>query len=98
MLVVGLIVGPVIGLALGRVVASSQVLRGRARGVAAVVLVLVIAIVPVGDIGLRLGLDAGMVLGALLWDTPLPSSATGVSLPPGSPPSRAPEPMEAAEL
>lgn len=98
MLVVGLIVGPVIGLALGRVMADSQVLRGRARAVAAVVLVLAIAIVPLGDVGLRLGLDAGVVLGALLWATPVPVSGERFTFPPGTTVSHAAAPTEAAEL
>jgi hypothetical protein len=77
MLVVGLIVGPAVGLALGRILAGSQMVRGWGRPVGAIIVILAIAVFPVGDIGFRLGFDAGLVLGVLLWATSVPVSNSG---------------------
>jgi hypothetical protein len=98
MLVLGIIVGPAVGLALGRVLAQSQAWRGRGRVAAIAVLALLIAVIPIGDVGLRLGLVAGMVLGALLWITPLPASEGTTPVYPVGPAPRAPTSQETHTL
>jgi hypothetical protein len=45
------------------------------------ILALVIAVLPAGDVGLRLGFDAGLILGVLLWFTPVPAYRDEVILP-----------------
>lgn len=70
MFIVGVIVGPVLGVELGYLLANSSRWRGWMRAVGVAVLALLIAVIPVGALELRLGLALGIILGALLWLTP----------------------------
>lgn len=75
MFVLGVIVGPALGLGTGYLLRGSRAVRGWTLAAGLAVLLLAIAIIPAGEIGLRLGLDAGIGLGVLLYLTPIPSVA-----------------------
>ncbi len=76
MFVLGVIIGPAVGLAIGYLLSGSRVWRGWLLAGGMFVLLLVIAIIPIGDVGFRLGLMAGLGLGVLVYLTPIPAVTT----------------------
>jgi hypothetical protein len=75
MFILGVIVGPAVGLCIGYLVRDSRAVRGWVLAAGTAVLLLAIAILPAGDIGFRLGLAAGIALGVVLYLTPIPAVA-----------------------
>jgi hypothetical protein len=70
MFLMGLLLGPALGLLAGDFTGRSTG-GNRQYGVAAIaVIVLLVLFLPVIDFGLRLGLVTGFLLGLLLWSTP----------------------------
>jgi hypothetical protein len=75
--IVGLLVGPAIGLLLGDVVIGARSMSGWAITIGLMVLALLLLVVPVLDLGLRIGLDGGLLIGVLVSRTPIVAQEGG---------------------
>jgi hypothetical protein len=75
--IVGLIIGPALGLLVGDVVIGARAINAWATFIGLIVLCLIVLAVPVFDPGLRIGLAGGVLLGVLVSRTQVVAEGSG---------------------